>query len=151
MHRTTTFLPVLVLILGSLAAAQESQIANPQTPEDAMATRQLIAWSSMQKPQPAPQPLPPDENAVPQPGQQPDQQVKPPADPQTQQSPATQSFTGKILRENGQYVLKVSSNTSYQLDSQDDVKQYENQAVKVIGNLNAGTNTIHVVKIELLS
>lgn len=151
MYRTTTFLSVLVLTLASLALAQEPEIANPQTPEDSLATRQLIAWSSMQKPQPAPQPLPPNDNSVPQPGQQPDQQAKPPADPQTQQSPAAQSFTGKILRENGMYVLKAPGNTSYQLDSQDDVKQYENQAVKVVGNLDAGTNTIHVVKIELLS
>ncbi len=76
--------------------------------------------------------------------------MKPPADPQNEQTP-TQSFRGKIVKDGGRYVLKVSSNSAYQLDTQGDVKQYENQEVKVIGNLDSGSNTIRVVKIELLS
>jgi hypothetical protein len=62
-----------------------------------------------------------------------------------------QSFTGKIVKDGGRYVLKVASNSTYQLDAQGDVKQYENQDVKVIGNLDSSSNTIRVVKIELLS
>ena len=34
---------------------------------------------------------------------------------------------------------------------QQDLKQYENQDVKVIGNLDSASNTIRVVKIELLA
>ena len=115
-----------------------------------MATRQLIAWSQLQKPQPVPQPLPPRDTPIPQPDQQ-GQQTKPPADPQNPQTPATQTFTGKIVKDAGKYVLKVASNTTYQLAEQGDVKQYENQEVKVIGSLDAGSNTIRIVKIELLS
>lgn len=160
MYRTTNFLAGLVLFLAPLAVAQEPQLPNPQTPEDAMQTRQLVAWSSLQKPQPAPQPLPPPDTPLPQPGDQADQQAKPPADAHSDQSPAAQSgdhspeaqsFTGKIVKDSGKYVLKVASNTTYELEGEGDLNQYENQNVKVVGHLDKGTNTIHVVKIELLS
>jgi hypothetical protein len=57
---------------------------------------------------------------------------------------------GKIVRDGARYVLKVTSNSAYQLDAQD-LKQYENQDVKIIGILDTASNTIRVVKIELLS
>jgi Protein of unknown function (DUF5818) len=148
MNRTTNCLGGLLLAITPLAFGQEPQLT-PQFPEDSLATRQLIAWSRLQKPQPAPQPLPPRDTPIPQPDQQ-DQQVKPPADPHNQQTP-TQSFTGKIVKDGGRYVLKVSSNSTYQLDTPGNVKQYENQEVKIIGNLDSSGNTIRVVKIELLS
>lgn len=160
MYRTTNLLAGLILALASVAVAQEAQLPNPQTPEDAMGTRQLIAWSSLQKPQPAPQPLPPPDTPIPQPGD--DQQAKPPSDPHRDQAPAAQSsehspeaqsFTGKIVKDSGRgkYVLQVASNTSYELEGEGDLNQYENQTVKVVGNLDKASNTIHVVKIELLS
>ena len=120
--------------------------------EQALATQQLVAWTRFQKPQPAPQPLPPRDTPIPQPDQQnqpPDQQA--PGNPGQQQTPTTQSFTGKIVKDGGKYVLKVASNTTYQLEQQGDVRQYENQDVKVIGSLDTTSNTIRVVKIELLS
>ena len=149
MYRTTNLFVGLVLLLGSVAVAQDSQLTPPQVPEDAMQTRQLIAWSSLQKPQPAPQPLPPPDTPIPQPDQQADQQPKPPADPNAEQSPTAQSFRGKVVKDGGKYVLKVAQNTSYQLDG--DVGKYENQNVKIVGKLDKGSNTIHVDKIELLS
>jgi len=150
MHRTTNLLAGVVLVLASFAMAQDPQPAHPQTPEDAMQPRQLVAWSILQKPQPAPQPLPPPDTPIPQPGD--DQQAKPPADPQSEHSPAAQSFAGKIVKDSGKYVLKVASNTMYQLEGEaGDLTQYENQNVKVVGTLDKGTNTIHVLKIELIS
>jgi hypothetical protein len=136
--------------MTAFALGQEPQLVPPQVPEDAMETRQLIAWSSLQKPQPAPQPLPDQDGQVPQPGQNPDQQAKPPADPHTEQAPA-QSFTGKIVKEEGKFVLKAGSTAAYQLEAQDDLAQYENQNVRIVGSLNAERTTIRVVKIELLS
>jgi hypothetical protein len=114
--------------------------------------QQPIAWTRMQKPQPAPQPLPPRDTPTPEPSQQ-DQQGKQPADPQTSSAPTpiNQSFTGKIVKDGDKYVLKVASNTTYELQDQGDVEQYENQSVRVGGKLETGTNTILVVKIELLS
>jgi hypothetical protein len=148
MNRTTNCFAGFFLVIAPLAFGQEPQLTQ-QFPEDALATRQLVAWSRLQKPQPTPQPLPPRDTPLPQPDPQ-DQQAKPPADPHNQQTP-TQSFTGKIMKDGGRYVLKVSSNSTYQLETQGDVKQYENQDVKVIGNLDSTSNTIRVVKIELLS
>jgi len=148
MNRMTNWCAGLLLAMTPLAFGVQPQ-QSPRSPEDTLATQQLIAWSWLQKPQPAPQPLPPRDTPLPQPGPQ-DQQPKPPADPQAQQIP-TQSFTGKIVKDSGKYVLKVASNTTYQLDGQDSLKQYENQDVKVIGSLDTGSNTIRIVKIELLS
>jgi outer membrane biosynthesis protein TonB len=144
MDRTTTVFAGFLLAL--FAFGQESQ-PGPQTPEDAFVMQQPVAWTRMQKPQPAPQPLPPQDTTVPEP----DQQGKQPENPQTpsQQTPVTQSFTGKIVKDGDKYVLKVASNTSYEL--QGDVKQYENQNVRVTGKLDSVTNTILVAKIELLS
>src|ERR1022692_2425898 len=150
MNRTTNLFTGLLLAITPLAFGQEPQ-PTPQFPEDALATQQLIAWSRLQKPQPAPQPLPPREMPVPQPDSQSQAPARGSENPQAQQQVPTQSFTGKILKDGGKYVLKVSSNTTYQLSEQGDVKQYENQDVKVIGYLDTDSNTIRVVKIELLS
>jgi Protein of unknown function (DUF5818) len=151
MNRTTNLCAGFLLAITPLAFGQESQ-PTPRFPEDALVMQQPIAWTRLQKPQPAPQPLPPRDTAIPQPDQQ-DEQGKQPADPQTppQQTPINQSFTGKIVRDGDKYVLKVATNTTYELQDQGDVKRYENQNVKVIGKLDTGSNTIRVVKIELLS
>lgn len=150
MNRTTNLFAAFLLAITSLAFGQEPQTP-PQSPEDAMGTRPLIAWSRLQEPQPAPQPLPPRDNRIPQPDQQ-DEQGKQP-DPQTpqDQTPVTQSFTGKIIKDGNKYVLKAASNITYDLQEPGDIKQYENQSVRVVGNLDKSTNSIRVVKIELLS
>ena len=148
MCRMTIIIAGLFFTVTTVALGQQ-QPSNPETPEDAFSTRQLIAWSQLQKPQPAPQPLPPRDTPIPQPDQPQDQQSKPPANPQTEREPA-QSFTGKIVREGGKYVLKAE-NTVYQLEGQDGFQKYENQPVKIQGTLDPTTNTITVVKIELLS
>lgn len=149
MDRTTSLLACLFFGMVSFSFAQEPPLSQ-QTPEDAFETRQLIAWSNLQKPQPAPQPLPPRDTPIPQPGQQPDQQSKSPADPQTEQSPA-QSFTGKIVKDGAEFILKAAGNTTYQLDGQSDLQRFENQNVRVTGTLDTGANRIHIVKIELMS
>jgi hypothetical protein len=97
-----------------------------------------------------PQPLPPPDTAVPQRDQTPDQRPKSP-DMGEGQAPSSQTFTGKIVKDGSAYVLKVSKNVTYQLDSQSGLQQYENQSVKIVGRLAAGENTIHVVKIDLFS
>jgi hypothetical protein len=50
----------LALVATSLVSAQEPR--TPPVPEDALAPRELIAWSSLQTPQPAQQTLPPIQN-----------------------------------------------------------------------------------------
>lgn len=147
MNRATTTFAGFLLSVTPLTFAQE-QRPTSQFPEDALAAQQLIAWTHMQKPQPAPQPLPPRDTPVPQPGQQ-GKQPDPHAP--SEQTPTTQSFTGKIVKDGNKYVLKAANSATYELQDQDVIQQYENQNVKVIGSLDAGSNTIRVVKIELLS
>src|SRR5262249_23481533 len=95
MDRTTTLLTIGLLLFPAGTIAQQS---SPQTPEDAYTSRELIAWSQLQTPQPAPQPLPPKDKQVPQPEQPKDQQPTPPADPNKQQQPI-QSHIGISLKE----------------------------------------------------
>ena len=141
-------LATLLLAATPWALAQQSQ-PDSQVPEDAFTTRQLIAWSGLQKPQPTPQPLPPRDTPVPQPDQPTDQQANPPADPHSEQTP-TQSFTGKIVKDGDRYCLRSGSKT-YQLSAQDGLQKYENQPVRVVGSLDSSTDTIRILKIDLLS
>ena len=64
-----------------------AQQPSPQTPEDAYTSRELIAWSQLQVPQPIPQPLPPKQPAAPQPEQPKEQQPKPSIGQHEQQEP----------------------------------------------------------------
>ena len=121
MNQVTNWFAGLLLAMAPLAFGQDPQLA-PQFPENALTSQQLVAWSRLQKPQPTPQPLPPRDTPLPQPDPQ-DQQAKPHANSDDGPEKATQSFTGKIIEDSGKYVLKVSSNTTYQLDQQVDVKQ----------------------------
>ena len=95
MGRMTMLFWFCLLLFAPAAFPQQS---NLQTPEDAYTSRDLIAWSQLQNPQPTPQPLPAREAPLPQPGQTQDQQVKLPGDPHTQQEPA-QSYTGEIVKD----------------------------------------------------
>lgn len=58
-----------------------------------------------------------------------------------------QSFTGTVAKEGKKYVLKVAG-TSYELDNQDQAKQFEGKQVKVMGKLDTATNMLHVQSIE---
>lgn len=151
MNRRTSMFTGLLLAMAPLAFSQGPQNqTNPLPAADPLAT-QLIAWSSMQRPQPAPQPLPPPDRTIPQPDPQTTQPPTSQAQDQAPDAVQDQTFTGKIVKDGNRYVLKVSSNTAYQLAEQSSAKQYENQDVKIVGTLETATNTIHVVKIELLS
>ena len=60
-----------------------------------------------------------------------------------------QAFSGKIVKQDGQLVLKDSAtNTTYPLDDQEKAKQFEGKTVKVTGKLDTGGNLIHVQNIE---
>ena len=131
------------------AAAAFPQQSNLQTPEDAYTSRDLIAWSELQNPQPTPQPLP-REAPIPQLGQPQDQQARLPADPHNQQEPA-QCYTGEIVKDGNRHLLKVEKGTTYQLDTDHDLQAYENQTVRVAGSLDPGAKSIQVLKIERFS
>ena len=148
MKRTSLFAVLLFLFVTiPLALAQDLRSQpSPVLPSDILGP-QLIAWSQLQKPQPVPQPLP-DRPMQPQPDQQPAQSANPPA---PSQPPAAQTFTGTIVKDGLRYVLKVSSNTVYQLDDQERAKQYEGKQVKIAATLDATGNSLHITSIELVS
>lgn len=143
MQRTTTLPLALVLLIPASAFSQKS---TAQTPEDAYSSRELIAWSQLQTPQPTPQPLPPQEQ-MPQPEQPRDQQPKSPADPHNQQQPI-QLLAGVILTDGNGFLLHEPDGKSYPLDGVSDLRPYANQSVKVLGTNSLTAPTIHVLKVE---
>jgi len=148
MNRRTSLLIGMLLAITPFLLAQEPQKQpNPRSPEDTLASEQLIAWSHLQNPKPVPEPLPPPDKGIPQP----EPQQKQPVPPAVDEKMPTQTFTGKILKDGDRYVLKLANHVTYQLDEQSGAKQYEDKDVRVIGILDAGSNTIRVTKIELLS
>jgi hypothetical protein len=81
---------ILALCVGlaatSFVLAQEPTA--PPVPEDALAPRELIAWSSLQTPQPAQKPVPPIQTQTREPNQDSAQGSQRPADDQAQQQRA---------------------------------------------------------------
>jgi hypothetical protein len=140
---TTLIAFLLVLVPG--AFPQQSTL---QTPEDAYTSRDLIAWSQLQKPQQAPQPFPARNPSVPQPGQPQDQQAKVPADPQNQQEPA-QSYAGEIIKNGNRFVLQMQDSAIYQLEADEVLEVYENHRVRVVGNVRPHVKSIRVLRIRI--
>jgi len=89
--------------------------------------------------QPQPQPQP--NEAQPQP--QPDQ-----AQPQPGQNQASATFTGTVVKNGEQYMLRDSTGQIYGLDDSDKAKQFEGKTVKVTGQLDAQAKVIHVQDIQ---
>jgi uncharacterized protein DUF5818 len=151
MKRATILLAALGSLLVVPALFAQSQATSALPPE--ILGPQLIAWSQLQKPHPMPQPLPPpdqpaqpsDRQSAQQPGTQPsDSDVRP-------QEPTAQTFTGTIVKDGSKYVLKVADNSTYQLDDQEKMKEFEGKQVKISGTLDANLKILHVTRIELIS
>src|SRR5579884_2682052 len=123
---------ILGTFLLSAAFVCAQNASNPQVPEDAFSTRELIAWSSVQKPQPTPQPLPPPDRAIPQPDQQRTDAGKSPSNTPSEQN-NSKTFVGTLVKQSDKYVLKVASGDTYLLENAGDAGQYENKSVKVLG------------------
>jgi hypothetical protein len=147
MKRETSLFATLIFLAASLplTLAQDRQSQpHPGLPSDILGP-QLIAWSQLQKPQPVPQPLLQPNRPV-----QYSDQGQPAPSAQTQ-PPAAQIFTGTIVKDGMRYVLKVASNSVYQLDDQERARQYEGKQVKIAGTLDATGNSLHITSIELVS
>lgn len=66
----------------------------------------------------------------------------------TNQAADPQTFSGKVAKAGGKFILKDAADKSmYVLDDQDKAKQFEGQEVKVSGTLDSQTKTIHVSSI----
>jgi lipopolysaccharide export system protein LptA len=68
---------------------------------------------------------------------------------QSQTQEQAKTFTGKVTKSNGRYVLEDETmNSTYYLDDTKSAQKYEGKNVKVTGTLDSANNTIHVQKIE---
>ena len=99
--------------------------------------------------QPTPEPAPETKPSQPPTGQ-------PIANQSSTSSSASQAstadtYTGTVSKESDGFTLKVSEATTYKLDNQQQVQQYEGRRVRVTGTLDPSINLIHVDKIEPLS
>jgi hypothetical protein len=149
-------LTIAPLAFATLIFAQDAP------PSTRIFSSDLIAWSGMQQPQP------PEEHSGRQ--QVPESYGRTPSSTnqnnsteaqQTQssrhdanaqsQAPTASSFTGTVTKEADDFVLKVSENTRYKLDSSQEIEQYDGQRVRVTGTIESGVNIIHVDRIEPLS
>lgn len=85
-----------------------------------------------------------------------------PSTPPAQQSPQDQAmpnpdssktttFTGTVVKDGEQYVLRDSSGGIYKLDDSSRAQAFEGKTVKVTGRLDANSKMIHVDSIEGLA
>jgi len=136
-------IPALVLglvSLGTSVLAQQQKPDNPQVPDPNAQTQQQPSAPSGSQSQSAT----PSGSQTASPS---------PAGADSQMTPQSQqTFTGKIVKADGNFVLQdQTSNATYQLDNQDQAKSYEGKNVKVTGTLDSSSKTIHVSAIEPFS
>jgi hypothetical protein len=104
----TVFATLGMLFLTSVMLGQEMSQPGPTLPSDILGP-QLIAWSQQQEPHRVPQPLP----------------YQQPANAQARPHPGERTFTGRITNDGRRYILRVSSDTAYQVNDQQQARQYE--------------------------
>lgn len=133
---------LLVFAPSMLPQDSPSPVPNP---EDSFSTRQLIVWSSTQKPEPlsvqgatVSQSDAPSGRAL--------VQLTQAANPQT----GVQLFSGRVLKNGDEYILEASGHTIYQLKEQVAVGNYGDKNVLIAGTLE-GANQIRVLGIALAS
>jgi uncharacterized protein DUF5818 len=139
--------------LGSSASAQEpssqepAATTPPQQQAPAATRDQQTPPSSDQEPTARPQQEPNEPAANPQ-----QNEPNMPAAGANARTETTQSFTGRVTKENGKVVLKDPvTKTSYQIDDVSKAKPFMGKQVKVTGTLDATTNTIRIDNIEPMS
>jgi uncharacterized protein YdeI (BOF family) len=126
----TQLLAVLLLVCGMMLVSAQlfGQDAKPS------AQQQYATQQSGQEPAQPQQPR----QAPDQSGQAPDSQAQ-------SQQPGVQVFTGTIVKSGDKYMFQDSaSNTTYDIDHQDQVKQFEGKKVRVHGTLDSNGKMIHV-------
>jgi uncharacterized protein YdeI (BOF family) len=67
------------------------------------------------------------------------------------QDSKTTTFTGTVVKDGEQYVLRDSSGSVYKLDDSSRAQAFEGKTVKVTGRLDANSKMIHVDSIQALA
>jgi len=75
----------------------------------------------------------------------------PPDQAMPNQDSKTATFTGTVVKDGEQYVLRDSSGSVYKLDDSSRAQAFEGKTVKVTGRLDANSKMIHVDSIQGLA
>ena len=131
-------LGALAMILSVGISLSAQQATSPAASSDSSATQtQPSQPTDPTAQQPATTPQTPE--------QQPSQAAP---DAQAQTTPSatdTQTFSGTVVKSGDKYVLQdADSGKTYDIDHQDEVKQFEGKKVRVHGTLDASGKMIHV-------
>jgi cytoskeletal protein RodZ len=136
---------VLLLAIGTLCA-QSSSVPGQEYPSQSPSTQSPSA-------QPSTPPAQTPDTQAPPPSQAPEQTAPSQSAPSDQSGTAsttdstagTQTFTGTVVKQGDKFVLQDSATgKSYDIDHQDQVKQFEGKRVRVHGTLDASSNMIHI-------
>lgn len=76
---------------------------------------------------------------------------QPPRPDTPQPGAKTEIFTGTIVKQGSDLVLRDTSGTIYHLDSPDKAQPFEDKSVQVTGTLEATSNLLHVEAIQAIS
>jgi len=83
--------------------------------------------------------------------QAPPSQTAPDQTTANQDQAKTSTFTGVIVKNGEQYVLRDSSGNVYKLDDSSRAQTFEGKTVKVVGRLDPDSKMIHVDTIQALA
>ena len=83
--------------------------------------------------------------------QTPPSQASPDKAMPNQDSSKSTTFTGTVVKDGEQYVLRDSSGSIYKLDDSSRAQAFEGKTVKVTGRLDANSKMIHVDSIQALA
>jgi uncharacterized protein YdeI (BOF family) len=85
------------------------------------------------------------------PAQTPPAQTSPDQAMPNQDASRTKTFTGTVVKDGEQYVLRDSSGSVYKLDDSTRAQTFEGKTVKVTGTLDSNSKMIHVDSIQALA
>jgi len=134
---------VLLLAIGTLCA---QAVPGQEYPSQSPSAQSPSA-------QPSTPPAQSPDTQAPPPSQAPDQTApSQPATPDqsgtastTDSTAGTQTFTGTVVKQGDKFVLQdAASGKTFDIDHQDQVKQFEGKRVRVHGTLDASSNMIHI-------
>jgi hypothetical protein len=83
--------------------------------------------------------------------QAPPVQAQPDQSMPNQDSSKTKTFTGTVVKDGDQYVLRDSSGSVYKLDDSSRAQAFEGKTVRVTGRLDANSKMIHVDSIQAIA
>jgi hypothetical protein len=78
-------------------------------------------------------------------------QAQPDQSTPNQDSTKATTFTGTVMKDGEQWVLRDSSGSVYKLDDSSRAQAFEGKQVKVTGRLDANSKMIHVDSIRAIS